>query len=184
MKKENLHENTQQLVAQERKGEMNMNTLFQEEANTLAAAQVVKARKLGTLHQQNLIELFTHIYFHPNKHTYNSLAHEMSKSNRTIQRMIDDINALYPYITAKLNDLDGCAHLKIEGKYSESLLDNAFQKSQYAPILYIFIKSLLGKPVSVNEIMQKVNVNRKNAEKIIDKIFETTPYGDFEDYAA
>lgn len=136
-------------------------------------------RKMSIAHQQNLVEMFGYIYLNPNKHNVYTLAHEMSKSRRTILRMIDDINAFCPYIIRSLNENDGCVYYSIKERFSETDLDSFFKKSNVAPVLYIFLTFLLIKPLTVKEVMQKLGISQKKATLLINQILDASYIIDF-----
>lgn len=136
-------------------------------------------RKLGTAHQQNLIEMTGYIYQYPKEFTKKSLAQEFVKngiaSERKIIRMINDINTFCPIIKRTLGEIDFESHYYLdEERFTETDLDNFYQKAQNAELLYIFLESLLIKPVSTEEVMEKVNVSRKKANEIINKILDAS----------
>lgn len=140
-------------------------------------------RKLSTPYQQDLIELVGYIYFDPKKHSKESLAYEFTKNGkqneRKVQRMVRDVNAFCPYIKRVLNDITGRVYYYIDkNRFTETDLDNFYKKSPEAPLLYIFLKSLLVKPMTTSEIMQKVNVNKKTANSMIEKILDTSYHVD------
>lgn len=136
-------------------------------------------RKLGTAHQQNIIEMLSYIYLNPKSHTKKSLAYEFMKngvvSERKIIRMVNDVNTFCPIIKRTLGEIDFESHYYIDEKrFSETDLDNFYQKAQNAELLYIFLEALLIKPVSTEEVMQKINVSRKKANEIINKILDAS----------
>lgn len=135
-------------------------------------------RKLGTTYQQNLIELFGYIYMEPNALTKEDLAKEFTKNGianeRKIIRMIEDINTFCPYIKRTLNNTDGRTRYKIFEKFSETDLDIFYKKTNNAALLYIFLKSLLIKPISTEEVMEKINVSRKKANEMLNQILDAS----------
>ena len=135
-------------------------------------------RKLGFAYQQNLIEMFGYIYMAPNAHTKESLAEEFTKdgksNERKILRMVDDVNTFCPYIRRNLNEIDGRTHYSISGRFSEQDLDMFYQKTGNVSVLYIFLEALLIRPLTTEEIMQKLNMNKKAADKIIDLILDAS----------
>ena len=168
--KNSIQINTKENVQQSKKENATMNNV-----KTLE-------RKLGTAYQQNLIEMFGYIYFNPRKHTKESLAYEFMKNGKTnerkILRMVNDINNFCPFIQKSLNNIDGRTHYSITGSISEANLDNLYKKLNGSELLYIFLKSLLVKPMSTEEIMENVNVKRKKANEIIEKILDASKYID------
>ena len=136
-------------------------------------------RKLGTAHQQNIIEMLSYIYLNPKSHTKKSLAYEFMKngvvSERKIIRMANDVNTFCPIIKRTLGKIDFESHYYLdEERFTETDLDNFYQKAQNAELLYIFLEALLIKPVSTEEVMQKINVSRKKANEIINKILDAS----------
>ena len=136
-------------------------------------------RKLGTAHQQNIIEMLSYIYLNPKSHTKKSLAYEFMKngvvSERKIIRMVNDVNTFCPIIKRTLGEIDFESHYYLdEERFTETDLDNFYQKAQNAELLYIFLEALLIKPVSTEEVMPKMNVSRKKAKKIINKILDAS----------
>lgn len=136
-------------------------------------------RKLGTAHQQNLIEMTGYIYQYPKEFTKKKLAQEFVKngvvSERKIIRMVNDINTFCPIIKRTLGEIDFESHYYLDEKrFSETDLDNFYQKAQKAELLYIFLEALLIKPVSTEEVIQKINVSRKKANEIINKILDAS----------
>ena len=136
-------------------------------------------RKLGTAHQQNIIEMISYIYLNPKSHTKKSLAYEFMKngvvSERKIIRMVNDVNTFCPIIKRTLGEIDFESHYYLdEERFTETDLDNFYQKAQNAELLYIFLEALLIKPVSTEEVMQKINVSRKKANEIINKILDAS----------
>ncbi len=136
-------------------------------------------RKLGTAHQQNIIEMLSYIYLNPKSHTKKSLAYEFMKngvvSERKIIRMVNDVNTFCPIIKRTLGEIDFESHYYLdEERFTETDLDNFYQKAQNAELLYIFLEALLIKPVSTEEVMQKINVSRKKANEIINKILDAS----------
>ena len=136
-------------------------------------------RKLGTAHQQNLIEMTGYIYQYPKEFTKKNLAEEFVKngvvSERKIIRMVNDVNTFCPIIKRTLGEIDFESHYYLdEERFTETDLDNFYQKAQNAELLYIFLEALLIKPVSTEEVMQKINVSRKKANEIINKILDAS----------
>lgn len=136
-------------------------------------------RKLGTAHQQNIIEMLSYICLNPKSHTKKSLAYEFMKngvvSERKIIRMVNDVNTFCPIIKRTLGEIDFESHYYLdEERFTETDLDNFYQKAQNAELLYIFLEALLIKPVSTEEVMQKINVSRKKANEIINKILDAS----------
>jgi len=136
-------------------------------------------RKLGTENQKNIIEMLSYIYLYPKSHTNNSLAIEFTKngivSKRKIIRMINNANAFCPIIKRVLGKIDFESHYYLDDKkFTETDIDNFYKKSQNGALLYIFLKSLLIKPMTTEDVMQKINVNRKTANTIINHILDAT----------
>ena len=136
-------------------------------------------RKLGTAHQQNIIEMLSYIYLNPKSHTKKSLAYEFMKngvvSERKIIRMVNDVNTFCPIIKRTLGEIDFESHYYLdEERFTEKDLDNFYQKAQNAELLYIFLEALLIKPISTEEVMQKISVSRKKANEIINKILDAS----------
>lgn len=136
-------------------------------------------RKLGTAHQQNLIEMTGYIYQYPKEFTKKNLAEEFVKngvvSERKIIRMANDVNTFCPIIKRTLGEIDFESHYYLdEERFTETDLDNFYQKAQNAELLYIFLEALLIKPVSTEEVMQKINVSRKKANEMINKILDAS----------
>ena len=136
-------------------------------------------RKLGTAHQQNIIEMLSYIYLNPKSHTKKSLAGEFVKngvvSERKIIRLVNDVNTFCPIIKRVVGEIDFESHYYMdETRFTETDLDNFYQKAQNAELLYIFLEALLIKPVSTEEVMQKINVSRKKANEIINKILDAS----------
>ena len=136
-------------------------------------------RKLGTARQQNLVEMIGYIYLYPQAHTKESLAWEFTKNGKTnerkVLRMISDVNTFCPIIKRVLGEIDQKSHYYIDKKrFSETDLDNFYQKAQNAELLYIFLEALLIKPISTEEVMKKLNVSRKKANQMINKILDAT----------
>ena len=136
-------------------------------------------RKLGTAHQQNIIEMLSYIYLNPKSHTKKSLAYEFMKngvvSERKIIRMINDVNTFCPIIKRVIGEIDFESHYYMDEKrFTETDFDNFYQKAQNAELLYIFLEALLIKPISTEEVMKKLNVSRKKANQMINKILDAT----------
>ena len=136
-------------------------------------------RKLGTAHQQNLIEMTGYIYQHPKAFTKKNLAEEFIKngivSERKIIRMVNDINTFCPIIKRVIGKIDFESHYYLdENRFTEIDLDNFYQKIQNAELLYIFLVALLIKPISTEEVMQKVNLSRKKANEMLNKILDAS----------
>ena len=169
------------------KGEKSMNEKNLNRPNTKENEQQTKKestamnkvktsdRKLGTAYQQNLIEMFSYIYYYPNYHTYYSLAKEMSKSKRTIQRMIEDINTFCPNLIATKTDFMGRVKLReVSYGISEEYLDACYNKTNNAPLLYIYLVMMLNRPVTLQDIMRKLGIKESDAKKIAKKLLDTT----------
>lgn len=135
-------------------------------------------KRLGPAHEQNIIELFTHIYFNPKRHTVYSLAHEISKSVRTVHRMLEEINNFCPCIKKSVNEIDGCARIYVSNEFTENYLDICYAKSQRSPMLYIFLTMFLVRPLAIKDIVKKISTNNKDAKKMVERIFDTTAYVD------
>lgn len=136
-------------------------------------------RKLGTAHQQNIIEMLSYIYLNPKSHSKKSLAYEFMKngvvSERKIIRMVNDVNIFCPIIKRVIGERDFESHYYIDEKrFTEVDLDNFYQKAQNAELLYIFLEALLIKPISTEDVMKKLNVSRRKANQMIDKILDAT----------
>lgn len=136
-------------------------------------------RKLGTAHQQNIIEMLGYIYSYPKFYTKKNLAYEFVKngviSERKIIRMVNDVNTFCPIIKRALGEIDLKSHYYLDEKrFTEIDLDNFYKKTQNAELLYIFLEALLIKPISTEEVMEKVNVSRKKAMQIINKILDAS----------
>lgn len=136
-------------------------------------------RKLGTAHQQNLIEMTGYIYQYPKEFTKKNLAEEFVKngivSERKIIRMVNDVNTFCPIIKRVIGEIDFESHYYLdEERFTETDLDNFYQKAQNAELLYIFLEALLIKPISTKDVMQKLNVSRKKANEIINKILDAS----------
>lgn len=136
-------------------------------------------RKLGTAHQQNIIEMLGYIYAYPKSHTKKNLAHEFMKngvvSERKIIRMVNDVNTFCPVIKRVIAGIDFEARYYLdEQRFTETDLDNFFQKAQNAELLYIFLEALLIRPVSTEEVMHKVNVSRSKANQMMNKILDAS----------
>ena len=142
-------------------------------------ANEVFDRKLGTAHQQNLIEMTGYIYQYPKAFTKKNLAEEFIKngiiSERKIIRMFNDINTFCPIIKRVIGKIDFESHYYLdENRFTEIDLDNFYQKIQNAELLYIFLVALLIKPISTEEVMQKVSVSRKKANEMLNKILDAS----------
>ena len=136
-------------------------------------------RKLGTAHQQNLIEMTGYIYQYPKEFTKKNLAEEFIKngivSERKIIRMVNDIHTFCPIIKRVIGKIDFESYSYLdEESFTEKDVDNFYQKAQNAELLYMFLEALLMKPVSTEEVMQKINVSRKKANEIINKILDAS----------
>ena len=136
-------------------------------------------RKLGTAHQQNLIEMTGYIYQYPKEFTKKNLAEEFIKngivSERKIIRMVNDIHTFCPIIKRVIGKIDFESHYYLDEKrFTEIDLDNFYQKIQNAELLYIFLVALLIKPISTEEVMQKVNLSRKKANEMLNKILDAS----------
>ena len=136
-------------------------------------------RKLGTAHQQNIIEMLSYIYLNPKSHTKKSLAYEFMKngvgSESKIIRMVNDVNTFCPIIKRTLGEIDFESHYYLdEERFTETDLDNFYQKAQNAELLYIFLEALLIKPISTKDVMQKLNVSRKKANEMLNKILDAS----------
>ena len=136
-------------------------------------------RKLGTAHQQNLIVMTVYIYQYPKAFTKKNLAEEFIKngvvSERKIIRMVNDINTFCPIVKRTLDETNFESRYYLDEKrFTETDLDNFYQKAQNAELLYIFLESLLIKPVSTEEVMEKVNVSRKKANEMLNKILDAS----------
>ena len=136
-------------------------------------------RKLGTAHQQNLIEMTGYIYQYPKACTKKNLAEEFIKngivSERKIIRMVNDIHTFCPIIKRVIGKIDFESHYYLDEKrFTEIDLDNFYQKIQNAELLYIFLVALLIKPISTEEVMQKVNLSRKKANEMLNKILDAS----------
>lgn len=170
----NLNNKKQNNVAQNlnNKGDRNMIR------NSQKVSEVFD-RKLGTAHQQNIIEMLSYIYLNPKSHTKKSLAYEFMKngvvSERKIIRMVNDVNTFCPIIKRVIGEIDFESHYYMDEKrFTEIDLDNFYQKAQNAELLYIFLEALLIKPISTEEVMKKLNVSRKKANQMINKILDAT----------
>lgn len=136
-------------------------------------------RKLGTAHQQNIIEMLGYIYSYPKSHTKKNLAYEFVKngivSERKIIRMVNDVNTFCPIIKRVIGEIDFESHYYLDEKrFTETDLDNFYQKAQNAELLYIFLEALLIKPISTEEVMEKVNVSRKKANQMMNNILDAS----------
>ena len=153
MKNSNETQNKQVVTTQEI-GETNMAVTVEVKEN--------KPRKLKVAYQQDIIEVFQYIYLEfPQKHTYYSLEHEMSKSYRTIKRLIDDLNSVCPCIKVTTDEITNCAYFSVNDKFTEEEFDKNFGDPNNAPLLYVFLKSFFIRKMSLQEIMDKVVVLTK-----------------------
>ena len=165
---------------------------------TVKSKKENKQRKLKVTYQQDILELFGYIYHNvPQRHTYYSLAQEMSKNVRTIKRMIDDLNDVCPCVTATIDEITKCAYFSIDDNFTEKILDKNFGNINNAPLLYVFLKSFLIRKMSLKEIMNDVVIltkketcknpeklqraKKKIAGEIIMGIFDSTSLIDYDD---
>jgi hypothetical protein len=89
--------------------------------------------------------------------------------------MVNDVNTFCPIIKRALGEIDLKSHYYLDEKrFTEIDLDNFYKKTQNAELLYIFLEALLIKPISTEEVMAKVNVSRKKAMQIINKILDAS----------
>jgi hypothetical protein len=141
--------------------------------NSVAIKTEKKSKKLQAKKQQDLIEMIGYLYVCPNEYNLEDMAKEMSKSVRTIHRMVDEINLLFPLINKTVFDGDKKVLLSIKECCSEKYLDNNYQRLQYAPILYLFLIMLFHRPLCYKEIMEKINLkSRAKAKKIAESILD------------
>lgn len=132
-------------------------------------------RRLGTKYQQNMIEMISYIYLEPNKYNVYSLAKEMNKSERTILRMIKDINDFCPIIRSNFYEAEDFAYRHIDEYISESYLDKCYKISSNSPMLYLFLIMLLNRELTASEIMNKINLkNRAQVQKFMDNILDAS----------
>jgi len=136
-------------------------------------------RKLGTAHQQNIIEILSYIYLNPKSHTKKSLAGEFVKngvvSERKIIRLVNDVNTFCPIIKRVVGEIDFESHYYMdETRFTETDLDNFYQKAQNAELLYIFLEAILIRPISTEEVMQKLHVSRKKANEMLNRILDAS----------
>ena len=152
------------------------------EKNMIKKTQTVSEgfdRKLGVTYQQNMIEMLSYIYLYPKSYTKKSLADEFVKnevaSERKIIRMVNDVNTFCPIIKRTLGEVNFEFHYYLDEKrFTETDLDNFYQKVQNTELLYIFLEALLIKSISTEEVMKKINVSRKKANEILNKILDAS----------
>ena len=164
----------------------------------MAATTLLTKRKLQTPFQQDCIEMFRYIHQnYPQKHSYYSLAHEMSKSEREIQRMILSINEFCPCIKGVIDSVDNKAYFYTVDKFNEREFDRCFGDPHKAPLMYIFFKSFYVRKLTLTELVEQVVVLKKrqickNPEKLrrakrkaaidmIQNILDVTPLFDYDD---
>lgn len=137
------------------------------------------AHKLGTAHQQNLVEMLGYIYLYPKAYTKTRLAHEFMKngveSEQKIIRMVNSVNTFCPVIKRALREFDFRSYYYLdENRFSESDFDSFYQKSQNAAMVYIFLIALLVRPISTEDVMEKLQVKKSAANKLIEKILDAS----------
>lgn len=158
-----------------KENEMKNSNIFNNETKS------TRKRKTGLEFDMDLVEFF--VYCYRERFNTKDLIHEMSISRRTVQRMADHINELYPCIVSTVSDQDGQAYYSVLRNFSEHSLDSCFQKSHKRPLLYIFLFTFLVRPLSVKEIMHKLNTtNQDKAIDILNGILDATWLVDTEEY--
>ena len=89
--------------------------------------------------------------------------------------MVNDVNTFCPIIKRVIGEIDFESHYYLdEERFTETDLDNFYQKAQNAELLYIFLEALLIKPISTKDVMQKLNVSRKKANEMLNKILDAS----------
>jgi len=134
--------------------------------------------KLGKANQMNLIEMISALYCE--SFTINDMAKRLNKSRRTVYRFISLINSFTPIIFTYV-DVEKRVHLKLNKKFSEKSVEHAFVNRHQAPLVYVFLKSLV-KPVYIAEIQKALKVTQRAVIKIIQSIADCSPYGTFADW--
>ena len=135
-------------------------------------SQQKRTRKSAIEYEQDLIELFKYLFME--RFNIDNLMQEMSVSRRTVERMISHINEFYPCIKSTINDQDGRAYYSIKRDFSEEKLNNCFKKLNKRPLVYIFLMSFLVKPVSIQEVMKKLNIKQNSAIEIMNSIIDAS----------
>lgn len=136
---------------------------------------VKEDRWLGTKYQQNLIEMIGYIYLEPKKHNVYTLAKEMSKSERTIRRMLKDINDFCPLIRNNFYDTEDFAYRYVDEYIPEEYLDKCYKISSNAPMLYLFLIMLLNRELTASEIMNKINLKSiAQVQKFMNNILDAS----------
>jgi len=139
------------------------------------------SRRIGKAYQQNLIEMIGYIYLSRNEYNLEDMAHEMSKSVRTIHRFVDDINSFYPLIKKTTFEDESKVYLSIGNDCSEERFDCCYKRMPNAPILYLFLIMLFNRPLSHKEIMEKLNLkSRAKAKKIAEQILDCSYIIDYD----
>ena len=164
----------------------------------MAVTNLITHNKLKAKHQLNCIEMFRYIHQNfPQEHSYYSIAHEMGKSEREIQRMIQTINEFCPCIKGEIRSIDNKIHLYTVNELSEREFDRCFGDPHKAPLLYIFFKSFYIRKLTLTEIVEQVvtltkrqtckdpkkllRAKRKAAIDMIQSILDATPLFDYDD---
>ena len=89
--------------------------------------------------------------------------------------MVNDVNTFCPIIKRVIGEIDFESHYYLdENRFTETDLDNFYQKAQNAELLYIFLEALLIKPISTKDVIQKLNVSRKKANEMLNKILDAS----------
>jgi len=138
-------------------------------------------KKLQSKRQQDLIEMIGYIYMSRNEYNLEDIAKEMSKSKRTIYRMVADINALYPIIHKTFFEDESKVYLGIGECCSEECLDCCYQKLPNAPILYLFLIMLFHRQLTYKEIMEKLKLkSRAKVRQIVEHILDASYIIDYD----
>ena len=143
-------------------------------------AKTNRQHKVGAAYQANMIELFNYIYMHPNYYTKERLATEFGKhgkeDQRKILRMVSTVNNFCPLIQ-RTTAMDGRTHYSIARNISEKDIDRCYKNSPDLSVFYIYLKTLI-KIVSIEEVMELVNVKKAQAKKIMENILDAFFYTD------
>lgn len=154
-----------------------VNQMVNESVSPAKEKKTVR-RKSEIEHQQDLIELVNIIYYEPRKYDVYNLAHELDflkdvnctdeekrTPRRKTLRMIEDINKFCPCIKSLTNDINGHTYYYINENITEAYLDNCYKKNNKAPLLYLYLKALLIRPVSLNEIVSEVEFKIRKKDR-------------------
>lgn len=128
----------------------------------------------------DLIELVAYLY-QTDSATIEDCMHELSKSRRTIYRMIERIN-IYDSISLTLDsDFKTVLHFR---DTSERTLDHAYATTGKFAALYVFLKGLKKDMKSdiilISDIQKWLSCNEKAAIAVRNNIINTTAITDYE----